>query len=401
MKRREFLTRSALATAGSLWIPNFLKAFEQQHLNASGLNPKKLIIIQLSGGNDGLNTVIPYQDDTYYKLRPKLAVEKAKVLTLNDTQGLNPVMTGLLQLYDDGLLTILNSVGYPNPDRSHFRSMDIWQTASGSDEFLGTGWIGRYLDAACSGTCAQPYNAIEVDDTLSLALKGERLKGLAVQDPQKIYRLTHNPLISSINDLHEAHPDHDQVSYLYKTLGETVSSAAYIYDKSKIYKSKAAYPTTELGRKLKTISELIVSGVETNIFYVSISGFDTHVNQKIRQEQLLKQYSDAVQAFVQDLKQNQHLDQTLVMTFSEFGRRVAQNGSGGTDHGTANNVFLMGGQLQKPGFFNEAPSLQSLDEGDLKYQIDFRNIYATLLHNWLEVDDKVILGNQMESLKLV
>lgn len=398
MKRRNFLSRSALATAGTMLIPNFLKAFEQQHLNTRGLSHKKLVIIQLSGGNDGLNTVVPFRNDSYYKLRPKLAVDAAQVLRLTDEQGFNPVMTGMKQLYDDGLLTILNSVGYPNPDRSHFRSMDIWQTASASDEFLGTGWIGRYLDAACSGSCAQPYHAIEVDDTLSLAMKGERLKGLAVQDPQKLYRLTHNPLITHVNDLQEAHEAHDQVSYLYKTLSETVSSAAYVYDKSKIYKTRASYPTTELGRKLKTIAELILSGVETNIFYVSISGFDTHVNQKLRQEQLLKQYSEAVHTFVQDLKQNHQLEDTLVMTFSEFGRRVAQNGSGGTDHGTANNVFLMGGKLQKPGFFNEAPNLQSLDEGDLRYQIDFRNIYATLLHRWLEVDDKSILGRQTETL---
>jgi uncharacterized protein (DUF1501 family) len=401
MKRRNFLSRSALATAGTMLIPNFLKAFEQQHLNTRGLSHKKLVIIQLSGGNDGLNTVVPFRNDSYYKLRPKLAVDASQVLRLNDEQGFNPVMTGMKQLYDDGLLTILNSVGYPNPDRSHFRSMDIWQTASASDEFLGTGWIGRYLDAACSGNCAQPYHAIEVDDTLSLAMKGDQLKGLAVQDPQKLYRLTHNPLITHVNDLQEAHEAHDQVSYLYKTLSETVSSAAYVYDKSKIYKTRTSYPTTELGRKLKTIAELILSGVETNIFYVSISGFDTHVNQQLRQEQLLKQYSEAVHTFVQDLKQNHQLEDTLVMTFSEFGRRVAQNGSGGTDHGTANNVFLMGGKLKKTGFFNEAPNLQSLDDGDLRYQIDFRNIYATLLRRWLEVDDKSILGKHTETLSFI
>ncbi len=401
MKRRDFISRSALATAGTMLIPNFLKAFEQQQLNVKGLGGKKLVIVQLSGGNDGLNTVIPFRNDIYYKLRPKLAIESPQVLRLTDEQGLNPAMTGLQQLYDEGLLTILNSVGYPNPDRSHFRSMDIWQTASGSDEFLGTGWIGRYLDAACGGTCTQPYNAIEVDDTLSLALKGERLKGLSVQNPQKLYQFTHNPSVTSIHAAHDAADDHAQVSYLYKTLGETISSAAYLYDKSKIYKTQATYPTTELGRKLKTIAELILSGVDTSVFYVSISGFDTHVNQKVQQERLLKQYSEAMYIFVQDLKQKQQLDETVVMTFSEFGRRVAQNGSGGTDHGTANNVFLMGGKLQKPGFFNQSPNLQTLDEGDLTYQIDFRDIYATLLHHWLEVDDAAILGRKMQGLPLV
>ncbi|MDJ1484567.1 DUF1501 domain-containing protein [Cytophagaceae bacterium YF14B1] len=401
MKRRDFLSRSALVTAGTMLIPNFLKAFEKQHLNTLGLSNKKLVIIQLSGGNDGLNTVIPFRNDIYYKVRPKLAIESQHVLQLSDELGFNPALTGMKQLYDDGLLTILNSVGYPNPDRSHFRSMDIWQTASGSDEFLGTGWIGRYLDEACGGSCSQPYNAIEVDDTLSLAMKGDRLKGLAVSNPQKLYQLTHNKIITDINSAQHTEADHEQVSYLYKTLGETVSSAAYIYDKSKIYKTKATYPPTELGRKLKTIAELILSGVETNIFYVSISGFDTHVNQKIRQGQLLKQYSEAMSTFIQDLKQNNQLNESLVMTFSEFGRRVAQNGSGGTDHGTANNVFLIGGKLQKPGLFNESPNLQNLDEGDLKYQIDFRSIYATLLKDWLGIDDKMIISNSAGHLKLV
>ncbi|MDJ1499140.1 DUF1501 domain-containing protein [Xanthocytophaga agilis] len=401
MKRRDFLSRSALATAGTMLIPNFLKAFERQHLNTLGLNNKKLVIIQLSGGNDGLNTIIPFRNDIYYKVRPKLAIESQYVLQVSDELGFNPALTGMKQLYDDGLLTILNSVGYPNPDRSHFRSMDIWQTASGSDEFLSTGWIGRYLDSACGGYCNQPYKAIEVDDTLSLAMKGDRLKGLAVSNPQKLYQLTHNRLITDINSAQHTEADHEQVSYLYKTLGETVSSAAYIYDKSKIYKTKAFYPPTELGRKLKTIAELIVSGIETNIFYVSISGFDTHINQKLRQGQLLKQYSEAMSTFIQDMKQNNQLNETLVMTFSEFGRRVAQNGSGGTDHGTANNVFLIGGKLKKPGFFNESPNLQNLDEGDLKYQIDFRSIYATLLKDWLKVDDKMILSNLIGHLDLV
>ncbi|MCU0355830.1 MAG: DUF1501 domain-containing protein [Cytophagales bacterium] len=402
MKRRNFLSKSALATAGTMLIPNFLKAFERQHLNSRVLGERKLVIVQLSGGNDGLNTVVPHRNDVYYRLRPQLAVEAGKVLTLNDEMGLNPAMTGLKQLYDDGLLSVLNSVGYPNPDRSHFRSMDIWQTGSAAEEYWQTGWVGRYLDAACGGTCTQPYDAVEVDDTLSLALKGERLKGLAVPQPQKLHQLTHEPLVREISvrrppDDHE----HETVGYLYKTLGETVSSAAYLYDKSKIYKSKADYPNTDLGRKLRTVAELILSGVETSVFYVSMTGFDTHVGQKQRQETLLKQYADAMRTFVYDLRQNNRLDETLVMTFSEFGRRVAQNASNGTDHGTANNVFLAGGKLAKPGLFNAAPDLQNLDAGDLRFQVDFRDIYATLLRDWLRTDDTTILGRRMPGLKLV
>lgn len=401
MKRRDFLSRSALAATGSLLIPNFLKAFERQHLNHGSLGEKKLVIIQLSGGNDGLNTIIPYQNDIYYKLRPSLSIPKSNVLKITDEQGFNPVMDGMKKLYDEGLISILNSVGYPNPNRSHFRSMDIWQSASDADKYLNTGWIGRYLDAACSGTCSQPYDAVEVDDTLSLAMKGNRLKGLAAQDPKKLYQLTHSRLITAINEVSRKDDEHENISYLYKTLGETVSSSAYIYDKAKIYQSKATYPNHDLGKKLKTVADLILSNVETNVFYVSVSGFDTHTGQQARQSQLLKAYSDAIYTFIQDLKQNGRLDETLVMTFSEFGRRVGQNASNGTDHGTANNLFLMGGKLTKAGFYNAAPNLQDLDDGDLKYQIDFRTIYATLLKDWLKVDATSILGGKFETLGLV
>jgi uncharacterized protein (DUF1501 family) len=399
MNRRKFLQRSALATAGSWLIPGFLKAFEQQHLHQPLAGNRKLVIIQLSGGNDGLNTVVPYQDDVYYQLRPGLGIEKSKVLTINEEQGFNPALTGLKNLYDQGWVSVVNSVGYPNPDRSHFRSMDIWQTASESDQYLTTGWIGRYLDAACAGTCV-PYHALEVDDTLSLAMKGEKVKALAVQNPKKLYDNAHQAFLGKIQN---ARPEHEpeNVSYLYKTMSETISSAGYLYEKSKIYKSKTTYPNTELGKKLLTVSELIGSGVETSVFYVSISGFDTHVGQAAKQGRLLQEYAEAVEIFIRDLKSLNRLDETLVMTFSEFGRRVAQNGSGGTDHGTANNLFLIGGKLAKPGFFNPAPNLTDLDEGDLKYQIDFRNIYATLLQNWLGIEDKTVLGKGFEKLGLV
>ncbi len=399
MKRREFLSRSALITAGTMFIPNFLKAFEQQQLYSRMLTNKKLVIIQFSGGNDGLNTVVPYQNDIYYKLRPTLGIKKTEVLTLNDELGLNPAMTGLKKLYDEGLVSIINSVGYPNPDRSHFRSMDIWQTASDSDQYLTSGWVGRYLDAQCSGSCV-PYDAIEVDDTLSLALKGENVKGLAVQNPQKLYQLTRKKVFTEISENHpESHQDN--VTYLYKTLSETISSAGYIYDKSKIYKTKATYPNSEVGTKLKTVAELILSEVETNVFYVSFSGFDTHIAQAAKQPKLLKDYADAIEVFTEDLKQNDKLNDTLIMTFSEFGRRVAQNGSGGTDHGTANNLFLIGGKLQKSGFYNNAPQLTNLDEGDLKYEIDFRCIYATLLKKWLSIDESQILGKKFDTLSFL
>ncbi|CCH51742.1 protein of unknown function DUF1501 [Fibrisoma limi BUZ 3] len=403
MNRRDFIKQSALTTAGTMLIPHFLKAYELDRLGAASATGKTLVIVQLSGGNDGLNTVIPFRNDIYYRERPTLSIAKEKVLSLNDEIGFHPALEPLKALYDDGLVTIVNNVGYPNPDRSHFRSMDIWQTASSASDYLSTGWIGRFLDANCAGKDCLPYRAIEVDDTLSLALKGNQVNGLAMLDPQKLYNQTRSGMVGQLAKTQHEHHDHDNVSYLYKTLAETVSSSAYVYDKANIHRTKGTYPASELGNRLKTVSELIQSGVNTSVYYISISGFDTHVGQLGQQERLLRQYAEAVHAFMSDMKATNRQNDVLLMTFSEFGRRVKQNASNGTDHGTANNVFLIGGPQRIPSgrVFNEAPNLTDLDEGDLKYTVDFRSIYATLLRDWLKADDKAILGQSFKPLELV
>jgi len=389
MNRRTFLQSSSLATVGTLLIPDFLKAYERRYLGEAAGAENVLVVVQFSGGNDGLNTVVPYRNDVYHRERPRLAIPGDKVLKLNDDLGLNPAMEGLKKLYDDGLLTVINNVGYPNPDRSHFRSMDIWQTASGSDQYLRSGWVGRYLDAHCSGTCA-PHDAIEVDDTLSLAMKGERVKALALQNPQKLYSQTQNRFVRQLAEAN--HGEFGEVDYLYKTLAETVSSAEFIYEKAKVHRTSAAYPESELARRLKTVSGLIQSGVGARVYYVSHGSFDTHVNQLAQQERLLRQYADAVNAFVNDLKKAGELKRVKVLTFSEFGRRVKQNASGGTDHGTANNVFVLNGA--KAGVSNEGPNLTDLDDGDLKFSVDFRAIYASLLDDWLGTSSEAVLGRK-------
>jgi uncharacterized protein (DUF1501 family) len=316
-------------------------------------------------------------------------------------QGFNPALSALKEIYDQGWMSIINSVGYPNPDRSHFRSMDIWQTASDSNQFLTTGWIGRYLDSNCQ-TCTNPYTAIEVDDTLSLAMKGEKMKAIAVQDPNKLYQTTREPFFKDlVHDHGDTNLSEDNLGYLYKTMIETYSSADYIQKTSKVYNVTATYPATALGNQLKTVSKFINSGLDTRVYYVSLSGFDTHVGQQNQQSRQLKIYADAVAAFVKDLKQTGKLDDTLVMTFSEFGRRVEQNASNGTDHGTANNVFVFGGKLKKAGIFNDAPDLTQLDNGDLKYQVDFRDVYATLLDKWLDVNNSQVLTRNFTGLELV
>ncbi len=396
MKRRDFFKTTALAST-SLMVPSFLKGFTGNDL-LNSRSGKNLVVIQFSGGNDGLNTIVPFRNDIYYQSRPTLSINKEAVLKLSDEQGLNPAMEALKPLYDDGLVSIINAVGYPNPDRSHFRSMDIWHTASESDEYLSSGWIGRYLDNKCNG-CETPYHALEVDDSLSLALKGFSRNGFAMSDPKALKKATENKFLRDI--AHHAHSHEENVAYLYKTMIDTQSSADYLFEKSKVYQSKEQYPNTPFGRDLKQIAELITADTDTKIYYVSLSGFDTHVNQRNQQERLLKQYADGIAAFVQDLKQNRLLDDTLIMTFSEFGRRVKQNGSNGTDHGTANNLFLIGGNLKTPGFYNSAPDLTNLEDGDLIYQIDFRRVYATILENWLDTDAGQILNGSFENLKIV
>lgn len=394
-KRREFLQIGSLATA-SLMMPKFLKAFQAGEMVPPG--NKVIVVIQLSGGNDGLNTVIPVRNDIYYKQRQRLGIQKENALTLTDEVGLNPFLTGFKELYDDGSLGILNSVGYPNPDRSHFRSMDIWQSASRSDEYIYTGWLGRYLDAQCTG-CDKPTQALEVDDVLSLALKGIDNKGLAVKDPKRLYTTSNAKYFKDINADHQN--GEETVDYLYKTMSETISSAEYIFQQSRLRPSSQTYPVTELGKNLKTIASLILSDINTKVYYVSLGSFDTHVNQESQQKRLFTELNAAISAFVKDLKYNNRFNDVMLMTFSEFGRRVSQNASGGTDHGTANNMFFVSGALKQKGILNAMPDLNDLNDGDLKHKIDFKAVYATILNKWLKADDKKILGKQYDYLSFI
>jgi len=393
IKRREFIQLGSLATA-SFMVPKFLKAFERVDRVPPG--NKVMVILQLSGGNDGLNTVIPIRDDIYYRERPRLGIEKTKALSLTDEVGLHPALIGLKELYDDGSLGILNNVGYPNPDRSHFRSMDIWQTGSGSDQYITTGWVGRYLDAQCHG-CDKPTYALEIDDVLSLALKGENAKAIAMKDPQRLFGTSNEKFFKDVLKDH-ANSGEETVDYLYKTMSETLSSANYIFQQSRAHPSTTEYPKTELGNGLKTIASLIFSDINTKVYYISLGSFDTHVNQENQQQRLFTELSDAVKAFSKDLKVNNRFNDVLMFTFSEFGRRVSQNASGGTDHGTANNMFLIGGALKQKGIINAMPDLNDLSEGDLKYNIDFKTVYATVLKNWLDADDTAILGKKYDHL---
>ena len=386
IKRRQFLKAGSLATA-SLLLPNFLKAMSLPEALERG--HKVLVILQLSGGNDGLNTIVPMRNDIYFRERQTIAVDNA--LTLTDEAGIHPALPFFKTLYDRGELAVLNNVGYPDPNKSHFRSMDIWHSASRSDEYLESGWIGRYLDQACYD-CGHPTQALEVNDMLSLALKGKQKKAFAFKDPKKLYQTSREEYFNALYQEHQHQHEEETVAYLYQTLGDTINNADYIFEQSKARKTAAAYPDSVLGKDLKTVSSLIKSDINTQVYYLQIGSFDTHINQQQRQESLFQTINDAVEAFVDDLKKNSLFQHVMLMTFSEFGRRVAQNASNGTDHGTANQLFFLSGGLKKQGLLNALPDLTQLNEGDLQYTEDFRKVYATLLKKWLDADSAKILG---------
>ncbi len=397
MERRDFLKRSILAS-GATFIPSFLKAMELVSLETLSAH-KNVIIIQLSGGNDGLNTIVPIGNDIYYKLRPKIAKSLQDTIKIQDNLAFNNHLKEIAALYDQGEMCVVNNVGYPNPNRSHFRSTDIWHTASGANKYINTGWVGRYLDA----NCTNPYEAIEVNKGLSLALKGEKLNGISVDDPRFLYKNTQETFFKGIaTNTNNSMLTEDNQGYLYKTMLETYSSAAYINEKQKIYKTPIEYPKGKFGKNLKQIASFINSGLATKVYYSSLGGFDSHVNQVGQQDRLLETYSKSVGALVKDLKKQGHFKDTLILTFTEFGRRVKENASMGTDHGTANNVTIISGGLKTAGIYNEVPDLQNLDaNGDLKHTVDFRSIYATVLANWLVVDDKAILNSAFNKMNFV
>ena len=397
MKRRLFIKRNALAT-GSLMIPEFLQAFDRSNL-LSTIGQKKLIVIQLSGGCDGLSAVIPYRNDIYYAARKKLAIPQNNVLKLDDEMAFNPVMTGMKSLYDKGYLSILNNVGYPNANRSHFRSMDIWHSASNENEIWSNGWLGRYMDSTCENNY-KAHQLLEMDDTLSLAMKGNAYHGMAVTNINMLHTTIQSGRVRELNKINEQQQHTEALHYLYKTLASTTSSVDYLKAQSKIYSSNVMYPPGQFGKRLKSIGELIVSGVNTSVYYASLSGFDTHANQKGKLERLLKQLSDGSNALVKDLEKHNKFDECAILIFSEFGRRVEENSSNGTDHGAGNNVYIISNQLRKAGIFNGSTDLHNLDKGDVRYKVDFREIYAGILNQWLEVDDTKILKRTYKAVDL-
>lgn len=409
MNRREFLQHAAVYSALGL-APQFLSRTAAAQAEAAAIHgftdDRVLVVVQLGGGNDGLNTVTPWSDDAYYRARPNLALPKKDLLRLNDDLALHPGLKPLMRLYDDGLLGIVQGVGYPNPDRSHFRSMEIWHTASDADEYLGHGWLGRYFDNACSGT-ARPQAGMAIGAERPQAFEGQRGFGIATEQPE---RFGWNPgmgnpaqLESSFEALNAgADAAHDTLDFLRHTTANAIHSSKEV--QAAASKGKVAGPERRYRRgafnQLDVVAGLIRGGLDTRIYYVSTSGFDTHANQAGQHDRLLSNVGEALAGFQAQLKRDGTAHRVITMVFSEFGRRVQENGSGGTDHGTAAPLFVMGEAIQ-PGIHGIAPSLEDLDGGDLKYTTDFRQVYGALLEDWFRTDSAEVLHGSFESLPII
>jgi uncharacterized protein (DUF1501 family) len=437
--RRLFLQRGLTLLAASTTIPTFLDQTVMALDNPldgkltqqpTGKDGKILVVVQLSGGNDGLATVIPYGDDVYYKARTDIAHAAKDVLKIDDYIGLNPNLLSLKKLYDAGNVGIVQGVGYPNPNRSHFRSMDIWQSAQPDREVAGSGWLGRYFDNTCAGI--DSHVGVSIGDTLPLAMQGERILPLNLERPEtyryngrdKAHYLSLNQLASTTgasatgaaaSGASATSPvatagsriasgkivtGATQLDFLHRTAMDAQVSSDDILRITKAHVSPTEYPAGDFGRGLKTIAAMIGGGMPTRVYYVALGGFDTHAAQIQRHDPLMKQLADGLSAFWADLSQQKNQDRVLTMTFSEFGRRLVQNASNGTDHGAAAPMFVMGSSI-KQGIIGKHPSLTNLDQGDLKFGVDFRSVYASVLQNWLETPSKPILGDQFDLLPIV
>ncbi len=430
--RRIFLQNGLGILAAATTVPAFLDrtawAMDNPALGKgtrvqkdTGKDGKILVVVQLSGGNDGLNSVVPYADDAYYRARPAIGIAKNDALKINDYIGLNPNLAPLKKLYDNGQMSIIQGVGYPNPNRSHFRSMDIWQTAAPNDEMATVGWVGKYFDNACPGD--DPHVGMAIGENLPLAMKGERITPLAFDRPEN-YRYKgkdteqylelnkyegmdpamandpeHKPIIKPKKKQIEVASATDQLDFLRRTAMDAQVSSDNLLRITRDFKPEGNYPRGGYGDGLRSVAAMIGGKLSTRVYYVTLGGFDTHAGSRGRHDNLMQQFAQGVDAFWTDMLKQENGDRVMMMTFSEFGRRVQQNASGGTDHGAAAPMFVMGPKL-KQGVLGKHPSLTDLDQGDLKHNVDFRSVYATILQDWLDTPSKPILGQQFKTLPM-
>ncbi len=412
--RRNFLASLGLLGAGSFLLgPSRVRAYANSPLLAQlkELNNNRiLVLIQLSGGNDGLNTVIPYNDDTYYNLRPDIAIAKttASQLDLNGDLGLHPALSPLESYFGEGAMTVLQNVGYPAPNLSHFRSTDIWLSASDAEVVESTGWLGRYLATAYPNFSEAPPAyplAVQIGGAVSQMFRGpEANMGMSMISADFFDRLANGSELYNTQDIPQTTYG-DEMAYMRSVVNESFQYAEAIQTAAATGVNQVEYAQNNpLARNLETVARLIKGQLGAKIYHVTLSGFDTHSNQPGNHATLLARLGEALDAFMRDIALDESDNEVLAMTFSEFGRRVEQNGSNGTDHGAAAPLFLLGNGLNG-GLFGDAPNLLDLQGGNLKHKIDFRSVYGTLLQDWFGLDqsnvEDALLGYQYESLNFI
>jgi uncharacterized protein (DUF1501 family) len=359
----------------------------------------------MAGGNDGLNTLIPYDDPLYYQARPTLAIPREQVLPLDGKVGLSPYLKQLKARYDAGQVAVVQGVGYPNPNRSHFRAMDIWETAV-PERVEATGWLGRYLQACGCGT-DKHLEAVEMGPVVQKAFWTEltlvpALSNLAAFQwgSPRANPAARDYEVQALRAALSQARSRPEEEFLRQSTLIALDDAETLAQVAQGYQTSATYPQSYLGESLKTIAQVISGDFGTRIFFATLGGFDTHAGQTVIQQRLLIDLDSALEAFMRDMERLGRHDDVMIVTFSEFGRRVAENGSNGTDHGTAEPLFVLGGGV-KGGLYGTYPSLSDLDFGDLKYTTDFRSVYSTLLQGWLDAAPEQIVGGSFPTLALV
>jgi uncharacterized protein (DUF1501 family) len=406
--RREFFTTAGRGV-GLLAFSRFAPEFLVNSTLAAAPAPEKdrsvLVLVQLAGGNDGLNTLIPFEDADYYRLRPTLGIPKDKVLPLSATVGLHPSCKAMEGLFKDGKLAVVQNVGYPNPNRSHFRSTEIWETASASDEFAANGWIGRFMDNACAGVPTDSHDPLAVHITNGvpqsfLGAHAHSTFGLSQGGGTRRESEETRRLLETMAQAPGA--GDDNTTFLKQTLMDALITERKVQRILGEYRpgAGASYPGNPLAASLRNIAALIAAGLPTRVYFVSLGGFDTHSGQAAQQANLLGQLSDSLAAFQRDLEAHQLGSQVTTMTFSEFGRRPSENESRGTDHGTAAPLFVMGSRV-KGGLHGTAPALNLQRNQDLTFSTDFRQVYATVLDRWLACPSEKVLGHPFAPLAFV
>jgi uncharacterized protein (DUF1501 family) len=368
---------------------------------------RTLVVVQLSGGNDGLNAVVPYGNGLYYQLRPQLGVAADQVLHLDDQVGLHPSLKSFKALYDQHQLAIVQGVGYPNASRSHFRSMEIWHTARPDTSSPGQGWLGAFISEIYK-VGDSPFECVNFGSSVPQALFTPHAPVAALQDTTNFQFLVDrrlptmkDPLLKTFGQVYakpaQKTPALDLVAGTWDT---TTKGVSILNGTAEKYQPAAQYPNNPFGKTMQQVSQMLAADVGTRVFYVQLGGFDTHANEKPAQAGLLSQLADTLNAFQADLEAHGRADSVMTMMFSEFGRRVKENGSAGTDHGAAGPMFVLGKGV-KGGLYGDHPDLKNLDEGDLAYKVDFRSVYATVIDGWLGGSSKDVLGNNYDKLGFV